>query len=85
MAGRGKARALRRREEKKPEWTELLDEASGKPYYWNELTGETSWVPPPSVLQAPLKVSSAAVCSAARKLPPSQTPHPTAAAICVSI
>ncbi len=42
-------------DEKKPEWTELVDESSGKPYYWNELTGETSWVPPPSVLQAPLK------------------------------
>jgi len=34
-----------------PTWTELLDEASSKPYYWNELTGETSWVPPPTVLQ----------------------------------
>jgi hypothetical protein len=40
--------------EKKPEWTELIDDASGKPYFWNELTGETSWVPPASVLQARL-------------------------------
>jgi len=38
-----------------PEWTELTDEASGKTYYWNERTGETTWVPPPSVLQAPLR------------------------------
>ena len=42
-------------DEKVPEWTELTDEASGKAYYWNQMTGETSWVPPPSVLQAPIR------------------------------
>jgi hypothetical protein len=41
-------------DDKVPEWAELIDEASGKPYYWNQLTGETSWVPPSSVLTMPL-------------------------------
>jgi len=34
------------RETKPEEWTELIDEASGEPNYWNELTGEMSSVPP---------------------------------------
>jgi hypothetical protein len=28
------------------EWEELIDSASGNPYYWNKLTGETSWDDP---------------------------------------
>ncbi|GMI08113.1 hypothetical protein TrVE_jg11757 [Triparma verrucosa] len=28
-------------------WVEHFDEASGRPYYYNESTGATSWVPPP--------------------------------------
>ena len=27
-------------------WEQLVDEASGQPYYWNSATGETSWYAP---------------------------------------
>jgi hypothetical protein len=28
------------------DWESLTDPASGKPYFWNKATGETSWVKP---------------------------------------
>jgi len=31
-----------------PEWTEVPDPKTGKAYYWNKATGETSWTRPPT-------------------------------------
>jgi len=36
-----------------PCWEQLTDPQSGRPYFSNRVTGETSWTPPPSALAPP--------------------------------
>jgi len=53
-----------------PGWESAPDPASGKPYYFNRATGETSWTPPaaaPAAAPAPAPVAPVA---AAPALPP---------------
>jgi len=41
------------------EWMEAQDPSSGKTYYYNTLTRETSWVPPSAAASAPVEVPTA--------------------------
>mmetsp|Transcript_23989 Transcript_23989/g.38142 ORF Transcript_23989/g.38142 Transcript_23989/m.38142 type:complete len:213 (+) Transcript_23989:34-672(+) len=37
-----------------PGWEQVLDPASGKPYYCNRVTGESSWTPPVAPMAVPM-------------------------------
>ncbi len=44
-----------------PNWQEVLDTNTGKPYYWNTATNETSWTRPQGVEPKAATVSSSSV------------------------
>lgn len=48
-------------------WKEVTDPESGAVYYWNELTGETSWDPPDSYQSQQEQEQSLAATSATKK------------------
>ena len=55
-AGRRSSERLRQTLTRESPWKEILDDASGQPYYWNEITGESTWDCPPDFKYAATKV-----------------------------
>merc|ERR1719373_754478 len=53
-----------------PGWEQVTDPTSGKPYYCNRSTGETSWTPPAgAAAPAAAPAAAAAAASAAAAVP----------------
>merc|ERR1712151_718598 len=66
-----------------PGWEQATDPASGRPYYANRSTGETSWTPPPAqplAMPTALPVQAAADPTAIAAAVQAVAPDPTAAA-----
>lgn len=54
-----------------PGWEQVTDPSSGKPYWCNRATGESSWTPPVAVAPAPVAMPVVPVA-----MPPWQAPSP---------
>merc|ERR1719379_1781726 len=53
-----------------PGWEQATDPASGRPYFCNRATGETSWTPPAAQAPAPAPAPMAPPMPTASALPP---------------
>lgn len=46
------------------DWTEEVDEASGEKYFYNNVTGESSWEAPPGYLAGEQPIRREPTCAA---------------------
>jgi hypothetical protein len=53
------------REQERPQWREVVDRSTGRKYYYNEVTKETSWEQPPQFLPVAAVAAAAALAKSA--------------------